>query len=66
MLDMFMPILNGFVMLANVRSVILFDIYLEDTGIIGLFRAILCIIWPSGLILGNITFIHVVYVFRVL
>ena len=58
--------LNGFIILVNVRSVILFNIYLGDTGMIVPLRSILCIIWPSGLILGNITFIHVVYVFRVL
>ena len=58
--------LNGFIILVNVRSVILFNIYLGDTGMIVPLRSILCIIWPSVIILRTITFIHVVYVFRVL
>ena len=55
-----MSILNGFIPLVKVWSVICFYNTLEDTGKIFSFRAILCIIWPSGIVIGTITLIHVI------
>ena len=51
MLDKFQVKNYGFIPLSNVRNVR-----------ISPFRAILCIVWSSWIIIGIITFIHVVYV----
>ena len=57
-----MSILDGLILLVKVQGITRFCYYLEDKGMIFPFRAILCIIWPSGLILGIFTFTHVIYV----
>ena len=58
----FMSILHGFILLVNIWDVMSFYIDYVYGGMIVPHYAIFCIIWPSGLIIYIITFIHVVYI----